>query len=99
MTTLAESPRGAGATAGAERSRIEAARARAATARRITAVTALAGFGVLVGFVRATHPAGAKHAVSLQAPAALVSEVTGTSLGGGSIGPSSGPSVAATGSS
>ncbi len=81
-------------------SRIEAARRRAAGARRGIALAAVASFGVGLVLVRASHPAGT-HASSagLAAPASLLAEIQGSSLGGGSISSASGPPAAATSTS
>jgi len=81
-------------------SRIESARGRAAAARRAFAVAAAASFGVALVLVRASHPAAAHSSTSgLAAPASLVAEIGGSTLGGGSIVSASGPPQASTSTS
>jgi hypothetical protein len=81
-------------------SRIEAARERAAVARRTLAVAAAAAFGVGLLLVRASHPAVAHgSSAGLSAPASLVAQIQGSTLGGGSLASAAGPPVAATSTS
>lgn len=82
-------------------SRVEAARERAAAARRGVAVVAIASFGVAVVLVRASHPGVSTRSSSsgLKAPSAFVAQIQGTTLGGGSIASAAGPPVAATSTS
>ena len=84
-------------------SRLESARERAAAARRGLTLAAFAAFGVGVVLVRASHPAAAHSpspsSAGLTTPASLLDEIQGSSLGGGSISPQSGPPAASTATS
>jgi hypothetical protein len=73
-------------------SRIDAGRRRAAAAKRAVALTAAGSFVVTLALARQAHPGtAAANPTPLSPPSGLSSEVNqGFSLGGGSIGPSSG---------
>lgn len=74
-------------------SRVDAGRRRAAAAKRAVALTAASGFVAALVLARQTSPgvAASSNKTSLVPPAGLSSEVNqGLSLGGGSIGSSSG---------
>ena len=75
-----------------EPSRVDAGRRRAAAAKRAVALTAAGGFVAALVLARQTSPGvAAGGRTALVTPAGLSSEVNqGLSLGGGSIGPSSG---------
>jgi hypothetical protein len=79
-------------------SRIEAARGRAKAAKRAVALTAAAGFAVVLALARQGHPATGTHATptvpaSTGTPSSSVNSGEenddGSTLGGGSIAPSS----------
>lgn len=74
--------------------RIQTAWMRAAAARRALAWASVAAFGFAFVAARVSHPASS-HPSGLSAPAQLVAEIQGSSLGGGSIAaPAGAPSVA-----
>jgi hypothetical protein len=76
-------------------SRIGAARSRATLAKRGFALAAAAGFVVLLGVARQAHPGKAGSSSQLSPPGRISGEVgEDFSLGGGSIGSSSGSSSA-----
>jgi hypothetical protein len=77
--------------------RVEAGRRRAKAAKRAVALTAVAGFAVLLGVARQGHPATGTSTPSVSNSTGSSSSLygeddSGSSLGGGYIAPSSGGS-------
>ncbi len=74
-----------------EISRVDAGRRRASAAKRAVALTAVGGFVAVLGLARQAHPGtAAAHPVNQTLSSGISSGRQSFSLGGGSIGPSSG---------